>query len=58
MKKKLLTIAGQLLFEDTVNKCWAVLSKIKRKIDDEIFHGIYTKEKDSNNCKVKPNKIS
>lgn len=30
--KKKLTVAGELLFEDTVNKHWAVLSKIKRKL--------------------------
>lgn len=28
-RKKTLTIEGQLLFEDTLNKRWAVLSKIK-----------------------------
>lgn len=31
-RKKKLTVAGQLLFEDTVNKHWAVLSKIKKKL--------------------------
>lgn len=31
-RKKKLTVAGQLLFEDTGNKHWAVLSKIKRKL--------------------------
>lgn len=35
-RKKKLSIAGQLLFEDTVNKRWTVFPKIKRKIDDEI----------------------
>lgn len=31
-RKKKLTVAGQLLFEDIGNKHWAVLSKIKRKL--------------------------
>lgn len=31
-RKKKLTVAGQLLFEDTGNKHWAVLSKIKKKL--------------------------
>lgn len=31
-RKKKLTVSGQLLFEDTGNKHWAVLSKIKRKL--------------------------
>lgn len=35
-ERKKLFIAGQMLFEDTVNKRWTVLSKIKRKIDEEI----------------------
>lgn len=54
-RKKKLTIAGQLLFEDTVNKRWAVLSKIKRKIDDEIQYFVESMNKKNIAIIVKEN---